>query len=382
MRTIDLDPYAVLANGDPSQLESSSKRQLINRLKDIEDKDPYFRRGDFWRRFSVAGFFTQEVVDEIKPLLAQGGEGHLRQLLLELLTGSPAIAMLTDELRQLVVSPDEDEHIRELASRCLLEAGGYDHFPDLAVLVFEASPASLKTAAKIIETLGSSTFETAYLAAFFRVCAHLYPDHRMRVEERIIGARYFVKRLIASMELETVEWLLDTLAKGFACTCGNESYECDCRNGMSKIIGSMVDRYFELAKPPYDPQRMWQWTRNLNFHGTKGADQSRAVRAFEDDTLRQGIIAHVFGTLSDRDRILEIKARNFGWCSHSGLRFHARDYEFVINLAFETNNTALWSCFFVGHQRYRNLDEKGPDGLRRLMRTQALEKPPFFERME
>ena len=74
---IELDPYAVLANGDPSQLEHSSKRLLINRLKEIETQDPYFRRGDFWRRFSVAGFFTPDVLDEIKPLLTSGSDGAL-----------------------------------------------------------------------------------------------------------------------------------------------------------------------------------------------------------------------------------------------------------------------------------------------------------------
>lgn len=96
---IELDPYAVLANGDPSQLEPSSKRLLVNRLKEIETQDPYFRRGDFWRRFSVAGFFTQDVMEEIKPLLKAGSDGHLRDLILELLVGSPAIEQLRDDLR-------------------------------------------------------------------------------------------------------------------------------------------------------------------------------------------------------------------------------------------------------------------------------------------
>ena len=36
-------------------------------------------------RFSIAGFFTQDVADELKPLLATGDEGHLRDLILELL---------------------------------------------------------------------------------------------------------------------------------------------------------------------------------------------------------------------------------------------------------------------------------------------------------
>ncbi|WP_142255004.1 hypothetical protein [Klebsiella pneumoniae] len=76
---IELDAYAVLANGDPSQLERSSKRQLLHRLKKIEAEDPYFRRSDFWRRFSAAGFFTQDVVEEIKPLLTTKPDGGIRQ---------------------------------------------------------------------------------------------------------------------------------------------------------------------------------------------------------------------------------------------------------------------------------------------------------------
>ena len=58
-RLIQLDPYAVLANGDPSQLVHSSKVSLLTRLKEVEAEDPYFRRGDFWRKFNVSGFFTK-----------------------------------------------------------------------------------------------------------------------------------------------------------------------------------------------------------------------------------------------------------------------------------------------------------------------------------
>ncbi|HHX2229027.1 TPA: NACHT domain-containing protein, partial [Klebsiella pneumoniae] len=118
---IELDAYAVLANGDPSQLERSSKRQLLHRLKKIEAEDPYFRRSDFWRRFSAAGFFTQDVVEEIKPLLTMSNEGHLRSLILELLADSPVNCHLASELSLLTLNPDESEQIRTLASRCLLD---------------------------------------------------------------------------------------------------------------------------------------------------------------------------------------------------------------------------------------------------------------------
>ncbi len=375
---IKLDAYAVLANGDPSQLEFSSKRLLIRQLKEIESKDPYFRRGDLWRRFSVAGFFSQDVVEEVKHLLATESSGHLRDLILELLAESPVIEQLTNELRQLVLTPDESENSRLLASKCLLHIEGHDNHADLAILTSEASQTSLKVAAKIIETLDPTTFERTYLTDFFRACANLYPRHKEH-RERTIGSRYFVKRFIKELDLTTIGWLLDEMTKDLACSCGKKSYECECRNGISKIIGSMLDQYFELAMPPFDQKRVWQWIGNLNFHGYRGADQSKAVQVLqEDDDLRQGIIAHVFEHLTDRDQIFEAKIQKFDRHSHSGLAFRADDYKFVVDLAFNTNNPVLWASFIATHNFYRNEEEQGPNSLRRHMRKQASANPSFM----
>ncbi|WP_250131632.1 hypothetical protein [Salmonella bongori] len=377
---IELDAYAVLANGDPSQLERSSKRQLLHRLKEIEAADPYFRRSDFWRRFSAAGFFTQDVVEEIKPLLTMGNDGHLRDLILELLADSPVNSQLVPELSQLTLNPNESEHIRTLASRCLLNIKEYDCIGALAVLIFEASNISLNIAANVIEVTGPEKFDHRYLSGFFRVCANLYPGHEEQFE-RVVGSRYFIKKLISCFSLHTLELLLDELTCNLYCHCGKESYECDCRNGISKIVGSMVDRYFELAQAPFDPVRIWQWIGNLNFHHQCQADQSKSVQVLrENDTLRQGIIAYVFGPLTDRNEICNTRVEKFDGHlhSHSGLHLWRNDYKFILNLAFEADNVDLWASFLVNHQRYRNKEEQGPDDLRAQMRQHALSKPAFM----
>ena len=375
---IGLDPYTVLANGDPSQLEHSSKRLLIKCLKNVELKDPYFRRGDHWRRFSVAGFFTADVLEEIKPLLVAGSDGHLRDLILELLAGSPAIEQLNDELRKIVLASDESENSRKLANSCLFDIVSYDHRSDLNALISEASNTSLHIVVETIETLGPETFDQTYLVDFFRACANLYPGHQEQ-HERTIGERYFVKKFINELDFATTECLLDELTKDLSCICGKHPYECDCRNGISKIVGSMLDRYFELARPPFDPPRVWKWVGNLNFHERKGIDQSKAVQELQkDDDLRQGIIAHVFGKLTDRLQILETKTHKFGWHCHSGLNFRTNDYKFIVDLAFESDNPDLWASFMAVHQYYRNKEERGPYVLRRRMREQALEKPAFM----
>jgi hypothetical protein len=377
---IELDPYSVLANGDPSQIEHSSKLLLLKRLKVIEAQDPYFRRGDFWRRFSISGFFTQDVVKEVRTLLLNGSDGHLRDLLLELLSGSPAIVQFIDELRQLMLTPGESLSCRMLANRCLLGIEGYDHRCDLSALISEASNDSLSIAADIFKRIGTSKFELAYLASYFRVCANLYPG-RLRPDHLSLSERFFLKHLIASFELSTTEGLLDELTRELACICGKKAYECDCRNGISKIVGSMLDHYFTLATPPFDPLRVWQWVNRLNFHGCKGAYQSNAIKVLQQDSnLRQGIITHVFRSLTERDQIIEIRRRHFDFCSHSGLTLAGVDYRFLVDMAFESDNPVLWASFLPGHRYYQDKGKRDQDVLRRHMRQQALEKPSFMRK--
>lgn len=372
--TIKLDPYAVLANGDPSQLEHSSKRLLIQGLKEVESKDPYFRRGDAWRRFSVSGFFTQEVMTEIKPLLASSSDGHLRNLLLELLSGSPAITHLTQELRQLVLSSDESEHTRLLASKCLIGLPGHDHRADLAALVSEASYTSLKVAVTMLSVIGAETLGLAYLAGFFRVCSNLYPGQKESYKSTI-GTRFFMKRFVGGLGLGTIEWLLDDLTSDLVCTCKRKYYECDCRIGISKIVGMMLDRFFELMIPPFDSRRVWHWIENLIFDEQKSKGQSIAVKILQDDdNLRREVIAHAFGGLTDSDDIYETRIQKFDYHSHSGLHFKISDYYFVVDLAFELDNSTLWASYIAMHNFHQAKELKGPNKLRRHMRGQALEK--------
>ncbi|EGS9063404.1 hypothetical protein I4K00_001802 [Salmonella enterica] len=143
----------------------------------------------------------------------------------------------------------------------------------------------------------------------------------------------------------------------------------------------MVDRYFELAQAPFYPVRIWQWIGNLNFHRQCQPDQSKSVQVLrENDTLRQEIIAYVFGPLTDRKEIFNIRVEKFDGHlhSHSGLHLWRNDYKFILNLAFETDNVDLWASFLVNHQRYKNKEEQGPDDLRTQMRQHALSRPAFM----
>lgn len=376
---IDRDPYAVLANGDPSRLLTSSKRRLLRQLRKIAEEDPYFRRNDIWRTFSAADFFTEDVIDELKELFIQNEEdGHLRGLLLELLADSKVIPLLANELRQLALLPDGNEYIRELACQRLLAIENYDHKENVDTLITEGSITSLEMAVYIINKQGVHNFNEHFLANFLHICAKLYPGHKNQLEGGG-GKRYFIKHFISNLNLEMVECLLDNLTYDLICKCGKEPYACDCRNGISKIVGSLLDRFFELSLAPFRPEQIWGWIKNLNFHGNIGTKQSLAVRILkEDDSLRQGIIRIIFEKETDRNRIREIHWYKCSWHCHSGLQLQLQDHKFIADIAFGVNNIALWSHFIATHQFNRDSINKGFDELRRHMKLQAREKPAFL----
>ena len=375
---VDLDPYAVLANGDPSQLLPSSKRRLLGRLRDVAKHDPFFRRGDVWRIFSVSGFFTAEVVEDLKPqLLGADENGHLRGLLLELLEGSDAIPLLVSELRTLMLGPDNNTNTRLLAHRNLISAAGHDHKSDCENLIRERSQDSLLISAQMFQKLGVEAFGRNALLDLLRNCAHLYLVEK-ELGEREIQDRYFVKELIRELELSHIEWLLDQLTEDLICTCGAEdACNCDCRNGISKVVGSLLDGYFEKSKGPFDPIRVWQWVRDLNFHNGVSRDESASVRVLQTDhQLRQDLQRHVLEGITDPNEVWLIWHNAFEWQSHAGLHPQSDDYQAIVGYAFESNNPGLWAGFHANHNPYRK--ESGPDPLRARMRWHANQKPDFM----
>lgn len=372
---IDLDPYAILSNGDPSLLLANSKRKLLSKLKELNQKDPFFRRGDRWRDFSVSGFFTDELVDELKNLLSPDNtSGDLQGLLLELITDAPIVSKLTDELKNIVCNADfKDRYTRRLAGECLSKTKNYNRQEIWGNLINAKDSTSLSIAAEIMIS-ADMEFQVHDYVNFLRVCAELYPtDNRIEI---VIGKRFFIKQLIQKLRLDLVISLLNELSTNLSCSCQNK-YDCQCRVGISKIISMLLDRYFELSQEPWESKQIWKWIKNLYFKNSIRKEDSLSVKILsENDSLRQSIIKTAFENKFDFQAIHETKFYSFEWCGHSGLQLQLQDFKYIIDLAFDTNNIELWSYFMVRHDFYSK--EKSPNPLRQHMRIQALQKPEFL----
>ncbi|MGK3125924.1 hypothetical protein ACCY16_17525 [Candidatus Pantoea formicae] len=377
---IRADPYAVLANGDPSRLELSSRLLLIKQLEQLEESNPFFRRSDAWRRFSVTGFFTPEVIDAIRPILLRPGEGHLRDLLLELLADAPQAASATDILSNLLLDHTLNRHTRWLAAHCLIGLDNFDHSQNLASLTDEATPESLRLASEIMTGTHIASYSVNYLAKFLKICARLYPGHRENLTASS-SDHYFIEPSIKTFPAEGVPHLLDLLTDRLACTCGRQRYECDCRTGISKITGHLMDHFFHCMPPPYEPGRIWEWVRNLNFHGGITADRSEAVRVLQSDhTLRRAIYRHALAGATEENALRNLVNDffRFSYYSHSGLCFTANDQEFLLEMAYGENNTLLWSSLFPYHVRNNRPQDKKPNPLRHMCRQHAKASPRFM----
>lgn len=377
---IATDPYAVLANGDPSLLTPRSKKRLVEALLKLQTVDPYFRRSDRWRSFSASGFFTSDVVDEVRKVLAdRSTHGHLLGLLLELLDGSPTADQLQLELTALTLDSHANDDIRALAADCIVSSQKAEIAPNVGCLIAEGSPAALKLACRICTDVEALRQNDELMLELLRQCCSLYPQHNIR-RERTFEPRYFIKRLIRLFDLAVAERLLDKLTAGLTCTCGGKhAHECNCRNGISKIVGMLLDRYFELAKPPHDPQRVYGWLCELNFHSAKVRDDSVAVQVLQDDDdLRRAIQMQVLGGMTDGDKIRESLWNTFhGMYGHSGLIISAEDQQLLADFAFQTGNVELWAPFIQSH-RYYDRSDWGPHPARTTFRAHAKKSPAFM----
>ncbi|MEP3631421.1 MAG: hypothetical protein ABJN04_15630 [Hyphomicrobiales bacterium] len=378
---INIDPYSIFSNGDPSQLTAQSKSLLLTRIAQVADQNPYFRGGDVWRKFSVSGFFSSDIAEATRMIIRDTNTAsQLRHLVLELLQGTPAAIALNDELEGLVLNAQFDEVSRILALRNLHPITKSDAVVIFKSLLQERSFQSIPLAAEILEYngIGALGVESA-LNLFKTIDEKYFVKNSDATEQHLDGSfsRYFITNLINSISSEHTVWLLDELNCDLECDCERDkAYDCFCRHGRSYLIGKLLDRLFELNEVKPKAEQIWKWTKGLRYKHSVGRGDSAAVTALSDnDALRRSVHRIAFVDLTDEDDIFKRKVDLFLLHGHSGIAFRKDDFQVLSDFAFETDNVFLWACFFPYHSVYEKDKRENP--YRTHMRQQAREKPEF-----
>ncbi len=373
LRLIELDPYAVLANGDPSQLTTTAKRALLSALDKLADLEPLFRRGDTWRRFNVGQFFTSDILDPVRAILRKPGQ--LRTLVLELLIETDASERLAPELSVLVRDTATDSDTRKWVSEVLLAAKTFNPAAEFDALFTEGSATSLEIVTRWVAKRGVESIGAAKVADLLEKLSGLYDTPSCG--HRDGTSRYFIDVLVPSFKLPEVTNFLDALTAGFVCTCApKHAYACTCRHGKSKIVGRLLDRYFEMAEVgPHDPARIWQWIRSLHFQGDASTERSASVKYLvANDPLRRDLQRRAVEGLCG-EQAQEAIINLYSGHAHTGLRMRVGDPDGLSQYAFEHNMVDVWGALLSGHSVWAK--EEGPNALRAAQRAQSQVGPDF-----
>ncbi|WP_341581279.1 hypothetical protein [Marinobacter metalliresistant] len=379
---IQLAPYAVLANGDPSRLTTRSKIYLLHALRKQADDDPYFRGGDVWRSLNISGFFSADLKEPVRELLFDINAGiQVRALVLDLLEGAPAATELDRDLTNLMLDVSEPAGLRRLAANCLVAIHNRDHKPNLGDLIARGDAVSLELGAMFFRELGSQQFGRESQKALLLSSAVLYSnDDALRADDNV-GSRLFITRYIHSLDGKEVAWLLDELSKGLQCTCGAENrFECHCRDGISKIIGHLLDQFFESEHADIEAPRIYHWIRNLNFHNDIDGQRSKATDVLQKNhSLRQELlkIACDDRTASETEEPF-LNPFLFHPHIHSGIKLQAQDSVVLARHAFTVGNMRLWRALHMRALPKTRGNFQEVSKLRHLMRQQAAEASEFM----
>lgn len=354
---IKISPYAVLSNGDPSQLPDASKILLIEKLAELSETDPYFRRADRWRSFSTKGFFTANVVERVRQLLIDyEDESDLKSLLLEIIENSGEEALLESELSAILLSCDADYHTRLQAMNALAGIDGRNWIDDFKALKAEGSLNSLRLASELIID-GSANPSNEALLELLKSFIPLYKGDDLALDQPA-GSTYFISLLIASFRNNQVTYFLNELTRGLRCTCGKKrSFECHCRVGISKLVGQLLDRYFETAFGPHSPAQLWRWMKALNFRNAKTERDSQSVKVLQDQhSLRREIHLLALEGLSEEGEIRDAIGKFWFGEMHSGLFIRGDDETWLLKHAARTKRFGMFAAFYRTHGWYSKFE--------------------------
>jgi hypothetical protein len=374
LAAVKLDPYAVLANGDPSQLTPHAKRELLAALERLASSDPMFRRSDQWRSFNVGHFFTTDILEAVRSILNR--DSALRELLLELLVETEAAAHLIPELRKLVTDPSVEDRTRKHTLLVLLSTETYDPSLDFSRLVNEASHISLEIAARAVTVGGVQAVGTDNVGALLSNISLLYTRSNNLHREFI--SLYFVRSLIESFEIQDTMKFMDVLTQEMICKCSpKHDYQCTCRSGKSKVVAKLLDHYFDLNTIQHDPARIYSWLEPLHFRNQVSDKQTASVMYLaEHDDLRRSVqMIALQGAIGETAACAAVD-KLLSFTGHSGLRVREGDLLFLTEHAFANEMIDVWRNLYVGHDVWKQ--PKRPNPIRAMQRLQSRSSPAFL----
>lgn len=298
---IQNDPYGVLRYGDPDTLSVTEARTLLQALKGLQQRDPYFRAED-WGRHSAKGLGNIALLDDARTVLRDPATTyHLRTLFLASIKGSPLAAALVSDLHNIILQTDAryQEGERHEAARALIaiNAGDSDWVGLITSLVATDETDSFRLALEIMCDLSFEGMDADLVArAVLAYLGLLENPNADEIEHDTTGTLYTVA---AGLPEALIRPVLDAfgiyLAGKDADTAHREQPE------FADFIARLVVRQLDIVPP--SPLTLLKWLRLTSVRHGYSREAREAVGAYLDQApeVRRAIHRHVVFVETDHE---------------------------------------------------------------------------------
>ena len=273
---IAADPYAVLGYGDSETLSLDQARSLLSALKQLSERDPYFRSENWgWR--PASGLMRLDLREEIFSIVENPDcPAQLRLLLLETMAGTLLATELSPTLEKVLFDPSRYVEERSAAAEALHTANAPDGWePVIKHLLGMTDPHSPRLALEILQRIGlfgvsRSTSIHVVLAYFGLSSAASNEQPRvMRVPES----------LFEELEIGQLASWLDDLVESIRPLMTNAHFNAGWR--IMRMIRSIAALVLEFD-PAIEPARVWKWIDWLNGYRAYNDESSKLLeKVFE-----------------------------------------------------------------------------------------------------
>lgn len=299
-RVIANDPYGVLRYGDPEPLSDDRVRDLFGALEQLARVDPYFRASD-WGKSGAKDLARTGVEPDIAGILTTSKNLHLRNLVLELLEGTPLATSLEPLLTELMMDPSVTFAERARAADALRGVVPRDQWPAiLEHLRCLADQNSTRLAVEILTKLGMDAFsDDAVVSIVLAFLGYtLCPADGPANERPPIGVVSLFNWKFPGTRSVAV---LDLVANYVPVTASDDNWER--RWELEKLTSALFMQAVQVCKP--SPAQYWRWVQLLDSnHGHDRSTRLNIEDYFRNhEADRRAVQRHVLFELSIDDSL-------------------------------------------------------------------------------
>ena len=290
-RCIAADPYAVLRYGDAGTLSLERARALLAALKQLSEKDPYFRSGD-WGRHPVSGLMRLELRDDILDIVnLPDRHPQLAFLLLEAMAGTELARELVPVLGTIMFDRNRSYHERACAWKARRAANACDDWETVIRRLLDLTDSdSARLAFNILVHVGACRI--TLVAIIDTVLAHLGFAASDDVERSSHEIRHFSDRLFGDLDPGWLATLLDGLVLRAQPLMKEVGYST--QSDFADLVRGLTAQVLE-ADLAIEPARLWAWIGLLDRHrGYKREAKKRLTKILSQNrVMRAALLEHV-----------------------------------------------------------------------------------------